>query len=89
MVKTSATQLKAKLGKYMRAVKSGQEILITDRDQPVARLIAYRPPDAPSKVIRCVSRDPAAPPLGQIKVDGIRYSGPSTTDLLREDRARR
>jgi prevent-host-death family protein len=90
MVKTTATMLKANLGKYMRAVKSGQEILITDRDQPVARLVAYRPKHAiPDPVIRYQPRDPTATTLGELTVKSIHYSGPSTTDLLHDDRARR
>jgi len=89
MIKTSASQLKAKMGRYMRAVRSGQEVLVTDRDQPVARLV---PVDAaaPTTGLRTSApRDPAAPALGEIEVRGLRRRGIDTTALLVEDRSRR
>ncbi|MBN1961613.1 MAG: type II toxin-antitoxin system prevent-host-death family antitoxin [Deltaproteobacteria bacterium] len=90
MVKTTATRLKAKLGQYMRAVKSGQQVLITDRDQPVAKLVPFKNDHAKvSQLEFFKSHDPIAAPLGQINVQSIKYCGPSTTDLLSEDRARR
>jgi prevent-host-death family protein len=91
MMRTSSSQLKAKLGKYMRAVRSGKEVVVTDRDQPVARLVPYdasrEPSAAPLRSSQ--ARDPAAPPLGEVRIEAIRYRGPSTTELLREDRSRR
>ena len=32
-------ELKAKLSEYLRAVRKGHEVTITDRDQPIARLV--------------------------------------------------
>ena len=32
-------ELKAKLSEYLRAVRKGREVTITDRDQPIARLV--------------------------------------------------
>ena len=90
-IRTSSSHLKAKLGQYMRAVRAGKEVVVTDRDQPVARLLPYRegtasPPEAPEVAM---PRDPAAPPLGRVEVRAIRYRGRSTTSLLAEDRGRR
>lgn len=39
MKTTSIAALKARLSEYLNAVKSGEEVLVTDRGTPVARLI--------------------------------------------------
>ncbi len=89
--RTSSSRLKAKLGQYMRAVRAGEEIVVTDRDQPVARLVPYRERVEEAREVLEVSlpRDPGAPPLSRVEVHPIRYRGRSTTDLLEEDRKRR
>lgn len=38
MKRVSVTRLKARLAHYLRAVRRGQEIIITDQGTPVARL---------------------------------------------------
>ena len=84
----SASQFKAKMGRYMRAVQGGEEVVVTDRDRPVARLVPFERRDAGE--LRVASpRDPAAPPLGELEVRGLRQRGTETTALLREDRDRR
>jgi prevent-host-death family protein len=88
-MKTSASQLKAKMGRYMRAVKAGKEVVVTDRDEPVARLVPYRERESVVGLLVSQARDPAAPSLGQVEVEPIQYRGTSTTVLLREDRDRR
>jgi prevent-host-death family protein len=90
-IRTSSSQFKAKMGQYMRAVRAGKEIVITDRDQPIARLLPYRERAGrePERPAVASPRDPASPPLGQLEVSAIAYRGPSTTSVLAEDRARR
>lgn len=39
MKTTAIANLKAKLSRYLRLVKTGEEILITERDVPVAKLV--------------------------------------------------
>lgn len=89
--RTSSSNLKAKMGQYMRAVRAGEEVVVTDRDQPVARLVPYRDADPPTEEALLVAqpKDPGAPPFAKIAVRPIRYRGPSTTSLLEEDRNRR
>jgi prevent-host-death family protein len=89
-IRTSSSRLKAKLGQYMRAVRSGREIVVTDRDEPVARLVPYRAgvADTTGEPFLERPRDPAAPSLGDVEVQPIRYRGKSTTSLLAEDRRR-
>ena len=85
----SVSKLKAKLGQYMRAVRTGKEVVVTDRDVPVARLIPFEPPAAPAGVVIERPRDPSAPPLGAIRVRAIEYRGTDTTKLLAADRRTR
>jgi prevent-host-death family protein len=89
MIKTTATQFKAKLGRYMRAVREGKDVMITDRDQPVARLVPIGSAPAHVEPEILTPRDPSAPRLGELRVRPISYRGPSTTELLRGDRSRR
>ena len=41
--KANVAQLKAKLSEYLRQVKSGGEVVITERGVPVARLVPLDP----------------------------------------------
>lgn len=40
MQEASISQLKARLSQYMRLVRGGQEVIVTDRGVPVARIVA-------------------------------------------------
>lgn len=43
-MKTAAvSQLKATLSKYLERVKAGEEVLVTDRGKPIARIIPIAP----------------------------------------------
>jgi prevent-host-death family protein len=44
MVTVGVEELKSKLGEYLARVKAGEEVLVTERGQPVARLEPVRPP---------------------------------------------
>ena len=89
-VRTSSSHLKAKLGEYLRAVRAGQEVVVTDRDRPVARLLPYEEAGVTGRDPEiALPRDPAAPALGDLQVRSIRYRGPSTTAMLTADRKRR
>mgnify|MGYP001582947634 CR=1 FL=1 len=90
MVTTTATKLKASLGKYLRAVREGEEVVVTDREVPIARLVPIRA-DEPKSRQRLVIKphDPSAPRFGDLVIAGIDYHGPSTLELLREDRDKR
>lgn len=88
-LRTSASHLKAKLGQYMKSVREGKDVVVTDRGQPVARLVPYRQPSAGDELRASHPRDPSAPALGRLEVRAIRYKGKDTTTLLGEDRRRR
>jgi len=89
--RTSTSHLRAKMGRFMRAVRGGAEVVLTDRDEPVARLVSYREaaPASPDEPAILRPRDPAAPPLSKVDPRPFRYRGPSTTALLRQDSNRR
>lgn len=88
-IKTTASQFKAKLGVFMRAVRAGKEVLVTDRDQPVARLVPIRGVPEPEVLRTSRPADPTAPSLGKVDVRGISPRHTDTTAMLREDRQRR
>ena len=89
MIRVSSSRLKAKMGVYMRAVREGKQILVTDRDQPVARLVPVGTERGREPLAAVRPRDPAAPPLGKVRVRGIRPRETDTTAMLLEDRDRR
>jgi prevent-host-death family protein len=39
MKTTTVSKLKASLSKFLRSVKAGEEILVTERGQPIAKLV--------------------------------------------------
>lgn len=42
MLKTSVSDLKASASEYLARVKAGEEILVTDRGKPIAKIIPLR-----------------------------------------------
>jgi prevent-host-death family protein len=88
-IRVSASQLKAELGRHLRVVRAGAEIVVTVRGEPAARIVPYREASAPRGDLGLVPADPAAPRFGDIEVRPIRYRGPSPTAGLEEDRTRR
>lgn len=42
MKKTAVANLKAQLSRYLRLVKAGEEVLVTERDVPIAKLVPVR-----------------------------------------------
>ncbi len=87
MVRVKTAAFKLHLGKYLRAVRGGEEIVVLDRDQPVARVIPW---DAGSAAEPLSIEEPAkgAPRPGAVAISPVRASGPVTA-LLLEERARR
>jgi len=92
MTKVTASQFKAELGKYMRTVRAGGSVLVTDRGIPVAR---FEPVDSGKKTAsshseseRFIMPDPSAPAFGDVVLKGIKYRGPDSLKLLLTDRQR-
>ncbi len=56
-MKTAAVaRLKAELSRYLRLVKNGEEILVTERRVPVARLVPIDPGEVSEESLRDLER---------------------------------
>ncbi len=79
--------LKAQLTKYLRFARSGEEVMVLDRNAPIARIIPWTVDDRP----RLSSRKPAASFQGLKALQEKPVKGPSTDSLafLLEDRRSR
>lgn len=55
--------LKARLSAHLRWVRQGEEVLVCDRQEPVARIVPVRLPDHSRQDQRLVARGVLTPPL--------------------------
>lgn len=55
--------LKARLSAHIRLVRSGEEVLVCDRNQPVARIVPCDVSDRSEQERRLVARGVLTPPL--------------------------
>ncbi|MBL8726164.1 MAG: type II toxin-antitoxin system prevent-host-death family antitoxin [Planctomycetes bacterium] len=53
---TAIAKLKAQLSRYLRLVKTGEEVLITERDVPVAKLVPVGEQSADLQSLRDLER---------------------------------
>ncbi len=81
MKTTNISQFKTHIGQVLRSVREGEQIVIMDRDIPVARVIPYA--DSESQLI---ARRPTR--ALEFRKLGFTVSG-DPVEYLREDRARR
>lgn len=56
-------KLKAQLSAHLRRVRRGEEVLVYDRAQPVARIVPVQMEDPSKRQQRLVARGVLAPPL--------------------------
>jgi prevent-host-death family protein len=49
MRSVNVAELKDKLSKYLGFAKEGEEVVIRDRNLPVAKLVPFRPENAPNR----------------------------------------
>jgi prevent-host-death family protein len=83
MKTVSVAVLKQQLSSYLHSVESGEDVVVTSHQRPVARMMAL---NAPSAQIRSPSRKPAV----LRKLRGVRLAaGRSVVEILTEDRSRR
>lgn len=77
-------ELKANLSEYLARASAGEEIVVTDRNRPVVRLVAYT---APSEVERGIEQGWIEAPrrAGLTEAAPVR-STRSTIQVLDEDR---
>ena len=82
MTSVGVAELKAKLSEYLRNVRKGHDLVVLDRDQPIARLIPYAA-TAPLVVREPVKRYNT---LGDIPLPAPVRLRTSAVGLLLEDR---
>jgi prevent-host-death family protein len=92
----SVRDLKAKLSRYLREAHAGQEVVVTSRGRPVARLLAVPEDDSekPSgeellrrlKLLPGVRLGTGGKPLGSKKPIRIRPGQKSLSEMVLEDR---
>ena len=63
MIKVNISDLKARLSAHIQLVKDGEEVLVCDRNQPVARIVPCRLTDHSEQEKRLVARGVLTPPL--------------------------
>lgn len=85
MKKVKIAELKDRLSEHLRLVEKGSEVIVTDRDRPIARIVPFESAPRPVRWIRASGdfqriRTRRYPPAGW-KID--------STQLLREDRIKR
>jgi prevent-host-death family protein len=84
MKRVGVAELKDQLSRYLRAAESGDEVEVTDRDRPIARIVA---PDARRSL-------DVRPARGSFRTLRRRHYPPagwarSSTELLLEERQNR
>jgi prevent-host-death family protein len=57
------SNLKARLSAHIQLVRNGQEVLVCDRNRPVARIVPIRLEDQTAQEQRLVARGVLTPPL--------------------------
>jgi prevent-host-death family protein len=63
MKTVNISDLKARLSAHIQAVRDGEEVLVCDRNQPVARIVPCQLEDRSEQERRLVARGVLTPPL--------------------------
>lgn len=90
--KTSISILKAHLSRYLDAVKGGEEIIVTERGRPIARLSCVRgDPSADGRTAQLVREGRLRAPSEELSRDFWERPRPAdptgrSTDLLLDER---
>jgi prevent-host-death family protein len=71
MRSVNVAELKNRLGKYLTFAKSGEEIIIRDRNLPVAKLVPYASDDASEEELLFVTAGKMRIPKRPINVDKL------------------
>lgn len=86
MKSANVAKLKAQLSSYLRAVRHGEEVIVTDRNLPVARIIPIRE-ETPYKVsIRKAPKSPKE--LASLVFRPVSGRGTDSLAFLLEERGK-
>ena len=85
-------ELKIRLGRYLRFAKRGGEVVIRDRNLPVAKLVPFSPEDADDEELRLVAAGKLRLPEEELDIEALlkiptgRVPGSKATRALISDR---
>jgi len=82
MQKASVSQLKNRLSAYLRIVKAGKNVLILDRDEPIATLEPIKASQADARLKRLRKDGLIRPSSGQVPLKLLRASAPKPKQSL-------
>ncbi len=92
MVSVNVAELKNRLSKYLTFVKGGEEIVIRDRNLPVAKLVPFSSDEGSEEELLLVAAGKMRLPKASVKVDELikirtgRVSGANGIQALLDDR---
>jgi prevent-host-death family protein len=93
-MKAGVAELKARLSRYLEQVKAGHEVLVTDRGQPVAKIVPIGPEERRgARRGRLVRQGALVPGRGRIRASLLRpprgdaAKGRAVLDALLEERS--
>jgi len=86
MVMVNIAEMKARLSHYLRAVRAGEDVVVADRDRPVARLVPYQERDRLR--LEIVLAVQPARGLAELHYPRAPLRGLASTDLLIAERNR-
>lgn len=93
MRSVNVAELKNQLSKYLTFAKSGEEIIIRDRNLPVAKLVPFAAEEASEEELLLVAAGKMRLPKNSIRVDELlriptgRVSGNKAVQVLLDERA--
>ena len=93
MRSVNIAELKNQLSKYLTFVKAGEEIVIRDRNLPVAKLVPFSAEEASEEELLLVASGKMRLPQNPLNVDGFlkirtgKVSGNEAVQALLDDRA--
>jgi prevent-host-death family protein len=73
----SVSELKARLSEHLRRVRAGEELLVTDRGQPVARLVPVWADEADDRLRALEAAGLVRRGTGRIPLDLLEVDGPA------------
>lgn len=92
MKKVGSRELKNRLGAYLKRVRRGERLLVTDRGEPVAQLTPVEPEPQPKKPLQEILEELAAQGLLRLgtqkfgPVKPVPSRGKSASQMIIEDR---
>jgi len=92
MRSVNIAELKNGLSKYLRYAKSGEEVIIRDRNRPVAKLVPFLSEDLEEQELRLIAAGKMRPPREKLDVEKFlkmpapRVAGHKAVEALLADR---